>query len=83
MSKIYLKNSYFNNHSISVHLVETNSHYIIEQNICGLKSLTKINKKRSDSLSRSNSEYSNRTSLIRRIVESTNFCSAIQKKEVR
>jgi hypothetical protein len=83
MLKIYLKNIYFNNNTISVHLAETINHYIIEQNVCGQKSKIKISKKRADSLNYSFRQYANQTSLISKIVDSTKFHSASTKLEVK
>jgi hypothetical protein len=73
MSKIYIKNTYFNNNTISIHLAETNNHYIIEKDICGLKSRTKVSKKRSNSLHYSIKQYSDSIESVRKIIESTNF----------
>lgn len=83
MSKIYLKNNYFNNHSISIHLAETSSQFVIEQDVCGLKSRTVINKSRIGALESASNKYSDQLVLIRKIIESTQFShSSVVKKSM-
>ena len=79
MSKIYLKNTYFNNHSISVHLAETEKFYFIEQINCGLKTLTKISKKRKNPLSSATQKFNDKVYFIQKVIDSTQFNTSSTK----
>jgi hypothetical protein len=81
MSKIYLKNTYFNNNTISIHLAENDKFYIVEQVNDGHKSKSKISKTREDSMFHANQKYYDKISFTRKIIESTNFNSSANQLE--
>lgn len=82
MSKIYLKNNYFNNHSISIHLAENNTHYFIEQDVCGIKSQILIKKTRANAYCFSRQKYSDQSAFIQKIIDSTLFNTSAASKKI-
>lgn len=75
MFKIYLTNKYFNNNDISLHLVESTTHFIIEQNICSYKEEFKIKKTTTNAKQRSINLFNEKSSIIHQIINSTKMIS--------
>lgn len=89
MSKVYLKNNYFNNNSISVHLVEYSKYYKIETVIDNVKKNQTISKfiaikkdkdddvqeyiRRDDSLEIAKYKFNKQLNHISKIINSTRF----------
>lgn len=73
MTKIYLKNTYFNNNSISIHLGETSTSYFVEINIDNRRKITKFSKKSPNHKERSTLKFNKELTYISSIINSTNF----------
>lgn len=73
MSKIYHKNTYFNNNTISIHLGENSTSFFVETNIDKQRKISRFKKDLSNYKERANSYYSKNLYKISKIIQLTNF----------
>lgn len=73
--KRYIKNNYLLNHSISVHLFETDTKFGVEVILDGKKSVRKFSKVHQESSTKSNTYFNDRISHFNKVISLVQFNS--------